>query len=100
MRPASVVLTGIAATAVAVVAAATVVVGTALECGGSDVSEPSGSAICESGIAGVLAYLGGGLLVALPVLGTALSVARATWRPLALACAIAAAGFIVFAFSG
>jgi hypothetical protein len=100
VRRTPILLTGIIAITLAAFAAVIVVVGTALDCGGSDVSEPSSSSLCESGAARVLAYVGGAALIVLPVIGTAASMARERWRPLAITSTVAAAGFLVFFFTG
>jgi hypothetical protein len=93
---AAILVAGGIAVGLAAVVAVSIVLGTALVCGGSDAGAPSESELCESGTARVLAYAGGAALVAAPLIGTAAAVARASWTPLVIACAAAVTGLAVF----
>jgi hypothetical protein len=96
VRRAAILVVGGIAVGLAVAVALAIVLGTALVCGGSDAGAPSESELCTSGRWRVLAYGGGAALVAAPLIGTAASVARRTWMPLAIACINAAIGLSVF----
>jgi hypothetical protein len=96
VRRTAILVVGGIAVGLAVAVAATIVLGTALVCGGSDAGEPSASELCMSGRWRVLAYGGGAALVAAPLIGTAMSMSRASWTPLAIACGAATTGLAVF----
>jgi hypothetical protein len=87
---------GAAAIFFAAIGAFYVIVGTALECGGTDVSRPSRSALCTSDHTMTLAYIGAGALVALPLFGTVASIKSGNWFPLATVSTVGGVGFFVF----
>jgi hypothetical protein len=87
---------GAAATFFAAIGAFYVIVGTALHCGGTDVSRPSRSELCTSGHAMTLAYIGAGALVALPLFGTVASIKSGNWFPLAAVSTVGGVGFFLF----
>jgi hypothetical protein len=89
---------GAAATFFAAIGALYVILGTALDCGGTDVSRPSRSELCTSGYAMTLAYIGAGALVALPLFGTVGSIKSGKWLPLAAVSTVGGVGFFLFFF--
>jgi hypothetical protein len=89
---------GAAATFFAAIGAYYVILGTALDCGGTDVSRPSRSALCSSGYAMTFAYIGAGTLVALPLLGTFATIKSGKWFPLAAVSTVGGVGFFLFFF--
>jgi hypothetical protein len=89
---------GAAATFAATIGAFYVILGTALDCGGTDVSRPSRSELCTSGYAMTLAYIGAGALVALPLLGTVAAIKTGRWFPLAAVSTVGVVAFFLFFF--
>jgi hypothetical protein len=89
---------GAAATGVAAIGAFYVILGTALDCGGTDVSRPSRSELCTSGDAMTLAYIGAGALVALPLFGTVAAIKTGKWFPLVTVSTVGAVAFPLFFF--
>jgi hypothetical protein len=96
VRRTAILVVGGIAVSLAVAVAVAIILGTALVCGGSDAGAPSESELCTSGRWRVLAYGGGAALIAAPLIGTAMSIARASWTPLAITCAGATTALAVF----